>query len=71
MLAPVTPGLISASISLMKVVNWDGISQGIVPALVAAFEAHDYPDCVKNLHARGIDLEWYIDSLDRVSPPLI
>ena len=57
----------SASISLMKIVNWDGTSQDINQALTAAFDAKDYRDCIKNLHSQGIEPLSYIDSLDKVS----
>ena len=58
---------LSASISLLKVANWDGTSQGIAQTLTAAFEADDYPYLVKNLKELDIDPQSYIDSLDKVS----
>lgn len=59
---------VSASISLIKVVNWDGKSQDINQVLTAAFDAEDYLDCIKNLRQRNIDPQSYIDGLDKVSP---
>lgn len=56
----------SASISLIKVASWDGKSQNITQALIAAFEADDYLDCVKNLQAQNIEPLSYINSLDKV-----
>lgn len=57
----------SASISLMKIVNWDGTSHDIEQVLVAAFDADDYPDCIKVLQEQRIDPILYIDNLDKVS----
>ena len=56
----------SASISLKAVADWDGSSQAIYGVLAAAFGAHDYLDCIKNLPKRGIDPESYINNLDTV-----
>ena len=58
---------ISASISLLKIANWDGTSQGIAQILTAAFEADDYLYRVKNLKELDIDPQSYINSLDKVS----
>jgi hypothetical protein len=58
---------LSASISLLKIANWDGTSQGIAKTLTAAFEADDYLYLVKNLKELDIDPQSYIDSLDKVS----
>ena len=60
--------VVSASISLKKVANWDGKSQDINQALTAAFGADDYPDCIKDLRANDIDPPSYINNLDQVSP---
>ena len=57
-----------ASIFLMKVANWDGMSQEIHEALTAAFEANDYLECLKDLRARRIEPQLYINNLDKVSP---
>jgi hypothetical protein len=67
-LAPVqmTTQAASASISLIRVVDWDGTSGDIKQVLTAAFEAEDYLDCIKNLRARNIEPLSYIDSLDKV-----
>lgn len=56
----------SASASLEKVANWDGKSQDIYQVLITAFEAKDYPECIKNLRAIGVDPKSYINSLDKV-----
>ena len=56
----------SAVISLKTIANWDGTSREINQALTAAFEAHDYWDCIRNLVALEIDPQLYIDSLDQV-----
>ena len=59
---------VSASIALIKVVNWDGKSQEIIhEALTAAFDADDYLECIKSLQVRQIDPLLYINNLDRVS----
>jgi len=58
----------SASIFLMKVANWDGRSQEIHEALTAAFETKDYLECLKDLRARQIEPQLYINNLDKVSP---
>ena len=55
------------SILLKEVANWDGKSQGIDQVLTALFGTEDYLDCIKNLRARNIDPQAYINSLDRVS----
>lgn len=60
----------AASAPLMKIANWDGKSR-IDQALIAAFEAMDYLDCIKNLRARQIEPQLYINSLGGVSPYLI
>lgn len=65
-LVPMTTQAVSASIFLIRVVNWDGTSQDIGQALIAAFDANDYLDCVKNLRAQNIEPLSYIDSLDKV-----
>jgi len=56
----------SASISLMKIVNWDETSQDINQALIAAFDAKDYDECIEDLRARSIKPLSYINSLDKV-----
>jgi len=61
-----TTRTVSASISLIKVVNWDGKSQDIKQAPAAAFEAEDYVDCIESLRERNIDPLLYINSLDKV-----
>ena len=53
----------------MEVANWDGKSQGIDQVLTALFGMEDYLDCIKNLRARNIDPQAYINSLDKVSSP--
>ena len=55
----------------MNVARWDGTSEDINRTLVAAFEAEDYVDCIKNLRAQNIDPLSYIDSLDKVGSYLI
>jgi len=62
-----TTRAVSASISLIKVVNWDGRSQDIYLVLTTAFEAEDYLDCIRNLRERNIDPVSYINNLDKVS----
>lgn len=62
---PVTGHAASASVFLMEVVNWDGKPQ-VSRALTAAFDAEDYLECIKNLHARHIEPQLYINSLDKV-----
>lgn len=57
---------ISAPTSLIKIVNWNGISQDIEQVLIAAFQAKDYLDCIQNLRAHGIDPGSYINTLDKV-----
>jgi len=57
----------SAAIYLKKVADWDGKSRGITQVLVAAFEAKDYPVCIKSLRELGIDPQSYINNLDKVS----
>lgn len=66
--AVMTTQAVSASISLIKVINWDGTSQDINQVLTAAFDAEDYLDCIKNLRERNIDPLSYINRLDKVSP---
>ncbi|KAF9644933.1 kinase-like protein [Thelephora ganbajun] len=56
----------SASISLKKIVDWDGKSQDIGQALATAFEADDYLDCIKDLPALDIDPLSYINNLDKI-----
>ena len=58
---------VSASSSLLKIANWDGESQDIDQALVAAFKADDYLDCIKDLQAQNIDPPSYINNLDKVN----
>jgi len=59
----------SASVLLMKISNWtSGTSQDVSQVLVAAFEAGDYLDCIKDLRARNIEPVSYINSLDKVGP---
>lgn len=56
----------SASVHLMSIVNWDGKSPGIKQTLAAAFQAANYLDCIRNLHAREIEPLLYINNLDKV-----
>ncbi|KAF9646789.1 kinase-like protein [Thelephora ganbajun] len=56
----------SASVSLKKIVDWDGKSQDINQALITAFEADDYLDCIKDLLALDIDPLSYINNLDKI-----
>ena len=65
--APKTTQAVSAAISLVKIVNWDGTSQDVKQALTTAFGAEDYLDCIKDLRARNIEPLSYINSLDKVS----
>jgi len=62
---PANNQAVSASVSLMKVVNW-GTSQDINQVLKTAFEAEDYLDCINNLRERNIDPLSYVNSLDKV-----
>ncbi|KAF9642298.1 kinase-like protein [Thelephora ganbajun] len=62
----VTTDTVSASISLKKIVNWDGKSQDIDQALTIAFEADDYLNYIKNLKALDIDPLSYINNLDKI-----
>ena len=64
---PTTTQVASASISLIKVVAWDGTSQDIKQALTAAFDANDYLECIRDLRGRDIEPLSYINSLDKVS----
>ena len=57
---------ISASVSLMEVVNWDGESQDTARVLASAFDADDYLDCINDLQRRNIEPLLYIDGLDKV-----
>lgn len=57
----------SASVSLKKIVDWDGSSQDIHQALITAFEANDYQSCIKDLEAHGIEPLAYVNGLDKVS----
>lgn len=61
-----TTQAVSASISLAKIVNWDGKSRDIRQTLTATFDAEDYLNCIKNLKAQDIEPLSYIDSLDKV-----
>ena len=54
-----------ASIPLKEIENWDGKSQDISQVLTTAFGAKDYLDCIKNLKARSIDPQSYVNSLDK------
>ena len=56
----------SASIPLVKIAKWDGISRDIIQALITAFDAEDYPDCIRNLEAQGIKPLLYVNNLDKV-----
>ena len=67
----VTLRLTYTSILLMEVANWDGKSQGIDQVLTALFGTEDYLDCIKDLRARNIDPQAYINSLDKVSSSLV
>jgi len=58
---------VSAAIFLTKVANWDGNSQDVHEALAAAFDAKDYPECIKNLQAREIEPLLYVNNLDKVT----
>lgn len=62
-----TQAVPSASVFLIKVADWDGKVQDIKQALVAAFEANDYLECIKDLQAQNIRPLSYIDNLDKVS----
>ena len=64
--APATSRSTSASIPLMKVLNWDGKSEDITQQLAAAFQAKDYLDCIKNLKTQNVDPPSYINNLDKV-----
>ena len=64
---PVAAQAVSTSTSLMKVVEWDGMSQDINQVLATTFEAEDYLDCIKNLQTWNIDPQSYINNLDKVS----
>jgi len=57
---------VSAAIFLTKVANWDGKSQDIQKALIAAFGAKDYLECVGDLQAQDIEPQSYINNLDKV-----
>lgn len=61
-----TTQAVSASISLAKIVNWDGKSRDIRQTLTDTFDAEDYLSCIKNLKAQDIEPLSYIDSLDKV-----
>ena len=63
----------SASVPLMEIVKWDGVSQvqSIIQTLLDAFKAKDYLDCVGNLEAHGIEPSIYINNLDKVCAPPI
>lgn len=54
-------------ISLTEVANWDGKSQEIRNVLTTAFNAGDYPECIKNLPALHIEPQLYINKLNLVS----
>ena len=62
-----TVGSTSAAIFLARVANWDGKSQEIDKELIAAFDAKDYPECIKDLQAQNIEPLSYIDNLDKVN----
>ena len=64
--APMGTHTVSASTSLIKVIDWDGESQDIKKTLTTAFEAKDYLDCIKDLRAQNIEPLSYINSLDKV-----
>lgn len=64
--ATTTTETASASISLNGIANWDGKSPGIKENLNAAFGAQDYLDCLRDLSARGIEAQSYINGLDKV-----
>jgi len=59
-------GSTSAAISLKEVAKWDGKSQEIYKVLTAAFDAEDYPECIKDLRAREIEPLLYVDNLNKV-----
>lgn len=58
----------SASIPLKAIADWDGVSQvtDVHQVVNTAFEAGDYRDCIKDLRARGINPEPYVNNLDKV-----
>ena len=56
----------SASIPLMKIAEWDGVSQDIIQQLLDAFKAEDYLDCIRNLEGHGIEPSSYVNNLDKV-----
>ena len=66
-----TARVVPASTPLYEIANWDGQSQDIVQVLTTAFEAEDYPHCIKNLAAQGIEPLSYINSLNKVRTHLI
>ena len=61
----------SASVFLDKVARWDRSSPGIKEVLNAAFRAKDYLECIKDLRAKNINPQSYLDNLDVVSSCLI
>ena len=58
--------IVSPSVYLDEVINWDGKSRHITQALAALFEAEEYPHWIEDLGAQGIEPLEYIDSLDKV-----
>jgi len=60
-------GIVSASIPLKKITDWDGTSQDIDQALIAAFEASDYLKILSDLWLRNINSDLYINNLDKVN----
>lgn len=58
----------SVLISLRKIADWDGNSQGIGQLLNTVFESGEYHDWVKNFRILDIDPLAYINNLDKVSP---
>jgi len=63
---PTASQAVSAATYLIKIANWNRTSQDIKRTLTAAFDAGDYPNCIKNLKAQCIEPSLYIDSLDKV-----
>ena len=65
--AVATSYITSALAFLMKVVAWDKKPQDdIEQALISAFEASDYLDCINDLRGHNIDPLTYINNLDKV-----
>ena len=62
-----TAQVVPASDLLNKIANWDRWRpHDIDQVLNAAFDADDYPDCIRDLRAQNIDPLLYIESLNMV-----